>query len=126
VYDTYAKVVEYFSNFALQSQKKVTTVIRTQLPEEYVKHILPTHAPLPATFLCSSVSASIRSANPSTSVKSKRPARNARLVNSPASAGRRKGSRARAERSEAINARPEWVCSSRVGSVVKDLGATVT
>ena len=83
---------------------------------------LPTPAARTAICLCDSVSASIRSFRPSTCVKSRRPPKKARRVNSPGSAGRQNGIDDNAERIAAMTARPEWMWSSTTSSVVNDLG----
>ena len=101
---------------------------------------LHTLAPRSATRRCVSVSASMMSRSASACVRSSRPPLNARRVNSPRSAGRRRrgfsirpgvwvalelGSwdrRDSAVRIDAKIARPEWTCSSRTSSVVNEFG----
>ena len=76
-----------------------------------------------ACFRCSSVSALMRSASPSTCVNSIRPFANAWRVNSPGSAMRRPSSRPSASSVAVTTAREPCVCSSTVSSPVNELGA---
>ena len=69
----------------------------------------PTPTARTADFLCSSVSASIKSLIPSTCVRSNRPFSRARLVNSPGWAGRRFGKRASEDKTDESSAGPECV-----------------
>src|SRR3546814_1529606 len=64
----------------------------------------------------------MRSASPSTAVRSSLPLSKARRVNSPASAGRRPGSPASASNAAATTARPPCRCSSPRSSPVKLAG----
>mmetsp|Transcript_73 Transcript_73/g.230 ORF Transcript_73/g.230 Transcript_73/m.230 type:complete len:320 (-) Transcript_73:28-987(-) len=75
-----------------------------------------------ACLRCSSVSALIRSASPSTCVSSMRPLANACRVNSPGSAIRRPSSLPSASSVAEITARDPCVCNSTVSSPVKELG----
>ena len=74
---------------------------------------------------CVSVSASMRSPRPSTSVRSSRPLRNARRVNSPASASRRPGRAAIDRISVLTTAGEPCTCSSAVSSPVNECGAGI-
>ena len=71
---------------------------------------------------CASVSASTRSARPSTRLRSMRPLIKARRVNSPASAGRHPSIAAKLRRTAARVASPPWICSSAWSSPVKLFG----
>lgn len=72
---------------------------------------------------CDAVSAAIRSAMPSTSVRSSLPFKKVRRVNSPGSAGRKPGMAARASISPAATARPPWTWISAISSPVMLDGA---
>jgi len=72
---------------------------------------------------CASVSAAMRSARPSTSLRSSLSLSKARRVNSPASAGRNPGNRPRADKVADTTARPPCRCSSATSSPVKLCGA---
>lgn len=74
---------------------------------------------LRACFLCTSVSAWMRSANPSTSVRSSFPLKNALFVKSPGSACLQPGTLLRALRTARTTAGPPWVWNSTESSPVK-------
>ena len=84
-----------------------------------LKKAIVTSICLRACFLCTSVSAWMRSASPSTSVRSSFPLKKALFVKSPGSACLQPGTLPRALRTARTTAGPPWVWNSTESSPVK-------